>query len=87
MIPKELTIELHDEKFMKLLSKRGCFPISSISDDIHKDYLTGCAPSSNGEHYKIVDVLKVLGNLKRYNFIELMFGVPVEKEIKHKTLF
>jgi hypothetical protein len=80
MIDKNLTIEIHDDKFKSLLSMRGAFPVNTLElNTSYKDWLTGCTPST-GDHYLIVDVLRVISNLKRYNFVELIFGLP-KKEI------
>ena len=87
MIHKNFVIEIHDDKFKALLSNRGCFPVVSLSDEKFIDWQSGNEPSSNGDNYRVLDILKCIGNLRRSNFIELLFGVPVEKEIKHRKLF
>ena len=80
MISPSITIELHDDKFKTLLSHRGCFPISFMDNAPYTDWKTNLYPNPSGDHYRVVDLLKTLGNLQRYNFIELVFGLPIETD-------
>ena len=81
MIAKNITIELHDDKFTSLLSRRGCFPIDFLWNSIEEyiDWQTGLPPCQGGEHYRVVDLLKTLENMKRCNFIELIFGIDKQE--------
>jgi len=87
-IDGNITIEIHDEKLNALLRRRGCFEIFDPDLNGYVDFFTGTTPSMPGSHYQVVRVLKTLGNLKRYNFIELLFGLPrKEEEYKGGYLF
>lgn len=79
MISSNITITLHDDKFKKLLSMRGAFPVNQLCSEEYIDWVTGVGPSPSQDNYRVVDVLKVIHNLKRSNFIELLFGVPKEE--------
>lgn len=90
MISKSLVIKIHDDKLKALFSQRGCFPVDLLNSlEEFIDLNSGVRPGSSSCCYRAVDVLKCLGNLKRYNFIELMFGVPKENlsEDTNKKLF
>ena len=75
---------------MTLLSRRGCYPVNFLkySPDDYKDWQSGNTPCAGQDTYLVLDVLKTLENMNRYNFIELLFGLPKkEQEYQGKYLF
>jgi hypothetical protein len=88
MIEKNLVITIHDDRLKSLLSQRGCFPVNLLSDEHFTDWNSGLRPGSTETVYRVVDVLKTLGNLKRYHFVELVWGLPkIEPQDPKNTLF
>jgi len=78
---KNKTITLYDDKFMRMLSLRGAFPVDFMLHDPQdlEDWNDGLPPCPSQNVYFVEDVLRVLMNLRRYNFIELIFGLPKEE--------
>ena len=82
MIDKKIVIPLYDDNLKKLLSQRGCFPINFMDKNYlsYINFVDGLPPSCSQDNYRVCDLLRTLTNLKRSNFIDLLFGIS-KKEI------
>ena len=88
MIDKSLVVSIHDSRLKSLLSQRGCFPVDSLnSKENFINVNDGLTPNLSEDFYRVCDIVKTLSNLRRYNFIELIWGVPDEVKFNHRTLF
>lgn len=81
MIDKNITVSLYDDRLKSLLSRRGCFPINFLIHNYQdfKDVFDGLPPSPSQDIYRCIDIIRCLGNIKRSNFIELLWGIPKEE--------
>lgn len=87
MIDKNISVVLYDDKLKYLLSKRGCFPVNFLihKPEEFKDIFDGLHPCPSQDIYRCVDVIKCLGNIRRFNFIELLWGIPKQEIILEQS--